>query len=295
MPPFFFRLPNPKLKLKSNPKASSTIKHAPRIAAFPGILEFPCKNWDGVEFPYPGTHCTYREKAIWAGRAASKRVAWAFEHKDFFSIDNVDFAVAVFDKTQELLRYLGRSDQESKVTTTEEWIQFTDWVIAYAAQIAYKAVEPHLSCLPPPRKFGLSDVYPFVRPAVNAQFEFGNADVDDPPGAAPCHFDDSWAERYFPNPRDLPLRKFTMAEVNLIPVNVTGFIEEVGWYNHSMQRCKTPSPEEQKRQSKCPIPQDGDWPPTNNRDRVAGSHTPIDYSLVGYNGSNSHPSTQGSV
>jgi hypothetical protein len=100
MPPFFFRI---RLKRKQLLDAEPSEKtKQPRFATFPRILEFPCANWDGVEFPYPGPACTYREKAIWAGRAASKRFAWAIKNDGFHLVDDIDFAVAVFDKAYEL-------------------------------------------------------------------------------------------------------------------------------------------------------------------------------------------------
>ncbi|BEI81540.1 hypothetical protein CcaverHIS002_0207000 [Cutaneotrichosporon cavernicola] len=282
MPSFLVRLTNPRFTFKPFVKSSEKENPMSRIDAFPGLLEFPCKNWDGVDFPYPGPQCTYREKAIWAGRAASKRFAWAFENNDFFFVDNIDFAVAVFDKTQELLRYLARSAKECDMATTEEWTHFTDR--------AYNAIQPHLICLPPPRRFTLIDVYPFVRPAVNAQFEFGTGYGDQPPSAASCQFDDRWVARYFPEPHDLPLRFFTMEEINQISVDATGFIEDMGWYNYKMQRCITPSVEEQER----PIPQDGDWPPAACRLKdyeahLDEPHAPFGYSVRGYPGKN--PST----
>lgn len=41
-------------------------------------------------------------KSIWAGRAASDRWAAAFEAKSLEGMDDVDLAVAVFDKTCQL-------------------------------------------------------------------------------------------------------------------------------------------------------------------------------------------------
>ncbi len=134
--------------------------------------------------------------------------------------------------------------------------------IRLADNQAYNAVEPHMKDAQVVSRCTLANVYPFVRAAINAQFEFGTGCADQPPSAAECKFDESWVKRYFPDPEKLPLRPFNMYEVDLTSISSVGLQGsikvKVGWYNHDNELCKTPSWEEQN----LPIPQDREWPPT---------------------------------
>lgn len=131
-------------------------------------------------------------------------------------------------------------------------------------------------------KFTLANVYPFVRAAVNAQFEFGTGCADMPPSAAACTFDDDWVERYFPDAASLPARQLNMHEVDFNSHGAQCSIKvKVGWDHYNMVRYKTPSDEEQKR----PIPHDREWPPLSRdgykeyRERLSQQYARYGYRL----------------
>lgn len=67
------------------------------------VIGFPREQWDNVPFVWPIFDDTSElDKCQWAGKEASLRWRNAFDNRDMGELDVVDFAVAVFDKADEL-------------------------------------------------------------------------------------------------------------------------------------------------------------------------------------------------
>ncbi|KLT40234.1 hypothetical protein CC85DRAFT_287758 [Cutaneotrichosporon oleaginosum] len=99
------------------------------------------------------------------------------------------------------IRYLARPEDETQ--TAAAWIHSTEDVIARAFEIAYDAVHAHVNNDDVKARFIHANVRPFVRAAINTLFEPVNDIANELP-RDDCEFHDSWVDRYFPDPDNLP-------------------------------------------------------------------------------------------
>ncbi|RSH85094.1 uncharacterized protein EHS24_006687 [Apiotrichum porosum] len=179
------------------------------------VKRFPRDSWDTVIFTHPPIPQGMLDaKATWAACQASKHWQRAFDDDtNTTTVDDVDFALAVFDVAYHLKDYLlGVALQtNSRITDPDNWRKLTDHLIARAYRIACTSVSARLPQFSLPT---LDAVRDFARGAMDCVFEEG---VDSWGRLVPCNgYDESrYTDRYMPDPTTLPPRAFTVVNHSL--------------------------------------------------------------------------------
>ncbi|CAK9783004.1 hypothetical protein CC85DRAFT_286537 [Cutaneotrichosporon oleaginosum] len=202
-----------------------------RLPLPPKFAHFPRQSWDGslwggrICFGWPDfAPSEYKLMAMWAGRAASLRVTECFEKGDPSAVTDLDFCLAVLDKTFELKWYfedvfcsLGRE------YTTDEWIAYTNTLIGMVYTFCCDQVDDRF----PNNTLTDSRHYPTIfyriREELSGAWVEGNESWGSPPPIDHSYTND-YLLPYLPDRSTLPPRPFRILDesADVIWLDVNG-------------------------------------------------------------------------
>ncbi|CAK9783797.1 hypothetical protein CC85DRAFT_287696 [Cutaneotrichosporon oleaginosum] len=184
----------------------------------PQMLTFPRQNWSSVVFAwpvfYPGEDGL---KVNYAARACSRRWMGALHDADLGSLGVGDFALAVFDKTDEMNSYLRVMRAQLGVTypDPDTWLRLLEHVIRYAHSLCHAVVSDVFPDSPLlPAFANVRTVLPFVRSAMGSVWQLGADSYDYASGPRlprRSTYNHAWVDPYIPDPATVPPRPFTRA------------------------------------------------------------------------------------